>query len=196
MPARTKFSVWTTGRHRAFGLIRRARKKFSGLSAAQSLVTSKCVGPCFHRVGRGRLAAVGLARGLMGCGAVLQIRTAPTRLKLDVMVVGPYAPCRSLGARPSEVHNAQRRGTQLKVARSWPPGQPCPFKTYQDPARCHRVPLLAAPKGWDVPSVQFPSYCVVAHESLVPDFLNDGGQGPGAQVGGNHVRQRTWRSAS
>ena len=62
---------------------------------------------------------------------------------------------------------------------------------YQHPADGHRIPLLAATKGWHLASVQFPRHSATAHKARCPECLNHGRQSPCALVGGNHVRQCT-----
>jgi hypothetical protein len=64
-------------------------------------------------------------------------------------------------------------------------------QTYQHPAYGHRIPPLAATKGWHLASVQFPRHSAIAHKARCPEFLNHGCQSPGTQVGGNPVRQST-----
>jgi hypothetical protein len=54
----------------------------------------------------------------------------------------------------------------------------------------HRLP----PRRGHLASVQFPRHGAIAHGARCPEFLNHGCQSPCAQVGGNHVRQRTRRS--
>jgi hypothetical protein len=71
--------------------------------------------------------------------------------------------------------------------------EPLLCQTYHHPAYGHRIPPLAATKGWHLASVQFPRHSAIAHEARCPEFLNHGCQCPCAQVGGNHVRQRTRR---
>ena len=64
----------------------------------------------------------------------------------------------------------------------------CFCQTYHHPAYGHRIPPLAATKGWHLASVQFPRHSAIAHKARCPEFLNHACQSPGAQVSGNHVR--------
>src|SRR5260370_27082488 len=58
-------------------------------------------------------------------------------------------------------------------------------QAYQHPAYGHRIPPLAATKGWHLASVQFPRHSAIAHKPRCPQFLNHRRQPPGTHLAAN-----------